>query len=650
MNLSSSKWLGLVPLILALAFHVNVLQNGYGWDDELIIGLLDGDLSPARILKSFIPNLDPSDESKDFHSYYRPVVGLSYRLDLLVWGRNPMGFHFSVWLAHGLNAALVFLLTRRLLLAGQARGPGEHKVRPPTFAPLIAASLFAVHPIHTEAVAWIAGRNDVFCTTFLLVSFLLYARFVRVGNIGFALFAIFFYLLALLTKEMAAFFFLLFPLYSYLARPPMRGPDSPWKIGDSLARRLAVGMGIPALLLGFYFWIRSTRLLTPIGRPVLSDYLSLSSARSAMAAVGLYLKQMLIPYPHAPFIAALPSSGWFLSFSAIASVMMGGGFILALRRRHLLFGIGLGWMILTLAPAVAVTVMDVARAAAAERYVYAPSIGLLMVAVGLVLEGKGALEKRAFPMRKAPAIAWIAVMVLIGLWGWESWQRNTVWRDPFTFWKAAVAAAPTAGFPHRVLGEEYIRRENFAEAESHLLRAVELEEKNRGPYDVEVALTLHYLAEFYFDHGRYRDVEPLYLRELEIWRTSRGEVHPSIATTLNNLADIRYLQGRADEAESLLRQALEVWRKVPGPKKAEIAQTLSNLAFVLSAQDKNPEAEKIYRQSIELREEDPGPDPPGLAATLRDYAKLLRKMERHDEAVRIEVRADRIGKKATQEH
>ena len=153
----------LIPFLLALTVNLNVLQNGLGWDDEIIVlGLA----KPESWTDLVLPSM--ASPSKANSSYYRPLVNLSYQLDFLIWGRSPFGFHLSVLLAHLLNTVLVYFFTLRLLKNGPTHrsaptnlgGPpesGPDELCPHIFVPLVAASLFAVHPVHVEAVAWIAG-------------------------------------------------------------------------------------------------------------------------------------------------------------------------------------------------------------------------------------------------------------------------------------------------------------------------------------------------------------------------------------------------------------------------------------------------------------------------------------------------------------
>jgi len=579
------RWSWLIPILLALAFNLNVLQNGFGWDDEWIIPHLK---SPDHLLDLFLPDKPPPNSPKSAYLHFRPLTTISYLLDHEFWGDRPFGFHLSVWLVHILNTALVYFLAGVLL---KTSDPAL------SFIPLLAASLFAVHPVHAEAVAWIAGRNDVFCTSFLLASLLFYLRFHRTGRrFSFTLSMLAFFF-ALLTKEVAVGLIVLFPLYEFLAAD--RGQPVLW-------RRLALRFAIPLAILVAYFWMRSSTLQFLPGGSSSPATFSPSILPDIVRAYGFYFHLMLFPYPHNPFITGLPASNLFLFSSAFTLVLLMAGLVLAVVRRQTLLGMGLGWTVIFILPAAGVTAFHLAATPGAERYVYASSAGFLVVGAWLLLKGS---EKLALPsiinLHRVPLtpshLLVIAITTcIVGLWGWQSWHRNTAWRSPLTFWEAAVSAAPEAGFPHRLLGLQYVSAGRYSEAEEQFRQAIANFQKTLGPGHLAVADSLFNLANVYKDQGEYGEAEPLYLRVITIWKQLLGPDHPDVAIALHNLALIYQSQGRYSEAEPLFRQALEVSEK-----------TLN-------------------------------PDDPNLGVLLENYAHLLRSMRRDDEAIGLEARAWKI--------
>ena len=99
------------------------------------------------------------------HGSYRPLCVLSYKLNHLLGGYKPLGYHLVNVLLHCLATGLVVKLSRQLLPKG--------------WGPAVAGALFASHPIHTEAVAGIVGRADLAACNFYLLAFLAYCRHVQ---------------------------------------------------------------------------------------------------------------------------------------------------------------------------------------------------------------------------------------------------------------------------------------------------------------------------------------------------------------------------------------------------------------------------------------------------------------------------------------
>lgn len=98
------------------------------------------------------------------HGSYRPLCVLSYKLNHMIDGHNPMGYHLVNVLLHCLATSLVVRLARQLI--------------PTLWGAAVAGALFASHPIHTEAVAGVVGRADLAACNFYLLTFLAYSKHV----------------------------------------------------------------------------------------------------------------------------------------------------------------------------------------------------------------------------------------------------------------------------------------------------------------------------------------------------------------------------------------------------------------------------------------------------------------------------------------
>ena len=186
--------LAALPLLAALVY-LNSLGGDFVWDDRFLV------LNNPRVQSvRHLPDLLTSDyvyvaETNQAYGYFRPLSSLSMVADWAIWRADPRGFHLTNVLLHAAAALLAALLAARLGLDRAAAWA--------------VGALFAVHPIHTESVAWIAGRTDVLA--FLLAA----AAFaVHLGPAGRKQMArpgwwreptaVLLFALALLAKEMAA--------------------------------------------------------------------------------------------------------------------------------------------------------------------------------------------------------------------------------------------------------------------------------------------------------------------------------------------------------------------------------------------------------------------------------------------------------------
>ena len=190
--------------IVAFAVYANSLGNEFVFDDESVV---QGDQSITQL--SNIPKFFTAQEG--FHKvigrYYRPVVSTSYAIDYYLWGLNPSGFHLTNVLINLINSLLVFKFL--LLLFGRLSGKISEQNRGLSkkvfYLSLIGVLIFAVHPVHTEAVSWVSGRTDSLSFTFFITSFICYQLISKQSiHLFFYYFLMFFFfVLSLLAKEMA---------------------------------------------------------------------------------------------------------------------------------------------------------------------------------------------------------------------------------------------------------------------------------------------------------------------------------------------------------------------------------------------------------------------------------------------------------------
>ena len=151
----------------------------------------------------FTSNLFGFDADNPICNYYRPLVNVFLMLTYHIFGPHPWGFHLVNILFHTANSVLVFLLASSLHAEFPPSNRGGRLA--PFSAAFVCALLFATHPVHTEAVAWVAGLSDVSYTCFYLISLFLYIRSIRTSQslTGARTLSVYAFFLAMLCKEPA---------------------------------------------------------------------------------------------------------------------------------------------------------------------------------------------------------------------------------------------------------------------------------------------------------------------------------------------------------------------------------------------------------------------------------------------------------------
>lgn len=441
---SPTRWLApLAVALTAFAVYANSLGNGFVWDDpiilerQLVVFRTAGDvLLPPRDIPQFSPD------------YYRPLTIATYLVDHAVGGGSPFPFHLSVVLAHVAAALLVWALAAQLLASAPGAAAGA----------LVAGLLFAVHPIHTESVAWAAGRSDVLATLFLLAALVAHARapwtWARSALVGVAA------ALALGAKEIGVALVPLLVLYDLLV-PPRRRPVTEWVRGYA-------GVAVAALV---YVALRRAALGETIGtasgvEPVQRSLLEL------LAALGTYVRLLLWPWPLNAYIDVLPVTPLSLAAAGVFLAALAAATWQWWRTRGGVPLFALLWIALTLVPSLAI-LWKIPDAPLAERYCYLPSAGACLLAG--VLVARVAAQSRV----AARACAGGAAVVLVA-GAAATVARNPVWHDDLALWQDTAAKSITSGMAARSLGTAYQRAGRADEARGAFARALALRNDARG--------------------------------------------------------------------------------------------------------------------------------------------------------------------------
>jgi Tfp pilus assembly protein PilF len=519
-------------LLLAVVPYLNSLSGAFVYDDRLqIVGnpYVHSFRYLGRIFGSTVWTFEGA---QGVTNYYRPLMTFAYLLCYKLFGPIPFGFHLLNLTLHAAVVVLLFFVTRRLF--------GDRLLA------LVAAGLFALHPIHTEAVAWIAALPDLQLSVFFLLTFLFYLRLAPpelpdadAASTRWTFVAMLAaYILALLSKEQALVLPAIAAIYEHFYRPD-RAVTS---LRAKLQRYGGLWIAAAAYVAFRHFALGS--FAPSVARPALSWY---GVALTAITLIGTYLWKLIWPLHLSAFYVFhesqhLSDAGVLLGIVALLACL---NLFVWLWGRARPISFAFVWMGATLAPVLNARWLP--AAVFAERYLYLPSMGFCWL------------------------LGWLAVVV------WRAAPTEFAWRGRMRipFLRRAVPAALAA--LALLYGVRTIRRNRVWRSEEVLFRQTLAEEP-----DAQLIRTN--LGVIYWDSGNDAAAE----RE---WMASLGP-HAPYAPTLNNLGLLRARQKRYAEAIAFFEQAMTVRPSYMDPYK--------NRATVYAEMDRFDEADRGFRQAVTL--------------------------------------------------
>jgi Flp pilus assembly protein TadD len=370
---------------------------------------------------------------------YSPLVYLSYAIDYRLGAFDATVYHATNLALHLVNVALVGLVVRRLT---------GHAV-----TGILVAWLFGVHPLNVAAVTPLSVRSSLLYSVFYLAAYVAYLSYARRQERRWLAVTLACFALAGLSKSSAMVFPALLLLTDvYLGRRLTRG------IWLEKLPFVLMSMVFAALAVAFRSDLGATHDFSLIERVCLGLYSLAYYGFKLVVPVGL---SPLHPYP-ARVAGHLPLMVYAAPLAAIAAVSI--VWFWTSRRRLLAFG-GVFFLInIVLVLKVVPRGVDFF----ADRYVYPPSIGLLLVAVALGRAGTPAFQRGA-----------VVAFAAVALWfSAASYARTADWRDRLTFETGVLRQYADDPDAHAGLGIALAERGRLDEAVSHLSRAAALDPGN----------------------------------------------------------------------------------------------------------------------------------------------------------------------------
>jgi len=579
MSERSQTWiLAWMVLGLAIVAYANSVHGRFVWDDRMLILSDPAVRSLQNLGDAFRSDFFARAETPTPYGYYRPLTTASYALDRALWGLRPFGFHLTNVALHALASVLGFLFLLRL---GFSRG----------LAAVIAA-LFAVHPVHTENVAWIAGRTDLLTFVLGMGAILLHCvawPFVPRSDAssrskkrrskapphppasvhaGLEILALILFAMALFAKEMAV----VIPAWIFLLH--LLGRRDGW-------RRSTYAVIPYGLVFAVYLVVRFAIVHVPTPDPVPGAGF-IAALMTLPLTVLRYIGWLISPsspsaYVQNPYVQTLVDPRFWVALLGLG--LLGVGLI---RQAHKNSRVGLLAVMFAVS---LVPVLNFVRVASpadmgdtmAARFCYMPSLVFLALVAVLLSESKW--------FRHGWAGILVTVLIVVSLV--NTWRRNNDWHDEKTLFTKTVAHVPNAPLPWVRLGFAYLRSGELEEARRAIARASSLQ-PNSG-------LVLNARVNLLAFEGRVQDALPLQRRVVELAGRAR-------TVQLNNLAYLERMNGHLEKAQKILEQLIST-----GHASSDV---WFNLAEVQRARGKNDAALDAFSKA--------------LAGDPRNVAKLFR--------------------------
>lgn len=523
--------------ILAVFVYLNTLDHGFVMDDDCFL-----------VKNAFIQNRGISDIfSYEYltHTWEdldvkRPLMVASLIIDFSAWKLNPIGYHLTNLILHTANTVILLYMLNLIFRSSRV--------------PFLAALIFAVHPIHIQVVNAINFREDLLVTLFFLLSLSFFIKGCDLveDKLSF-LMSLIFYILALLSKEMA----LTLPIICWMylrTRKPIRLPR--WVFPGYFI--------ITAIFLLFLTFIKQYS-----AGMVIIQWSLLERFFGALVILGRYIWLNLFPigliadYDDMPFFLITTMNIVSASTVTVLVLWVFRGFIDKLDNKTLF----MGWFFVTLIP-----VMNIVPIfnPIAERYLYLPSVGFITV---FVMWWNGIIEKK----EKAASMAIIAFIILCSV---LTISGNRVWRDDYSLWVDTVKKAPGNSNAHYELGIFYARGKRFDKAYTEYIAALAV-----APDNLFFKATIHNsLGELYMKN--YKKAEAL-----EEFQTAL-KLSPLYYEAHINLGMLFDKDMQYDKALAEYEAALRI-----NPKSDRVYHMLGRLYAGMKQHDK---AYWAYQKALEL--------------------------------------------------
>lgn len=427
-----------IMVLAVLLAYSKIFGAGFmSWDD------IDYVFNTPDII-SFSPEHISNWWTEYYIGNYQPLPMASYALDFAIGGTQPFIYHLTNIIWHIADVILVYACMKRL--------------QDNVYIALFVALLFALHPVQTESVSWIAARNKVMNGFFFLLATYAYIGYVLEHNRRKLVWVYVFAIAAYLCKLTAVTLpFALLAVDIWLHR--------------SLQSKTAWLEKVPLVLLAIPIGIINLQAQADVA--FLNTHPEFNFGHTVVFAgyaYVQYLVNLLLPvklsvlYPYPTAIEAI-----HIIYTVLAAAIVALGVVAYRKQWYVLAG---GILFYTVNIAIVLQFVQFGEVLMADRYLYLACIGVWYPVVYYV--GR-LISQKQLQLSKAA----IAVMTVLCLcYSAATFSRNDIWLSELNFWKSVTNSFPESSVAQSSLGGVYMEEGNNPEALAHINNAISLDANN----------------------------------------------------------------------------------------------------------------------------------------------------------------------------
>jgi len=532
----------LILFAFAFLLYGNSVLNEFAFDDSIVVTKNELVKSGTKGIKGiFSSDLLTGMYGKQLKMYsggrYRPLSLAMFAIEYQFFGENPHVNHFLNVLFYALTGVLIYLILLRLF---------RHKRLPKSMRwsqqfwylgiPFITTLIYIAHPLHTEAVANVKGRDEIMSFLGALAALWFALKYLEKQQIKHIIFSSLSLFLGLLSKENAITFLAVIPLSIYFFS------DKPFKKSIPVL----VSLLLTALV---FLRIRSGVLgntETQIAETLMTNsFLEMNlSQRYATIFLTLtyYIKLLFVPHPLTfdYYAYHIPMVNWFDWRSVLGVLMYTGMGIFAVLKfkQKSIISYGIFFFLATFS--IVSNVFFSVGVFMSERFMYAPSLGFSLLFVFLLM---WVLSEFIKTHKTYKYLIYSLFGIILLLFSVKTITRNPVWKNSFTLFTTDVKTSKNSFKSNAAAGEKYIFLARKTKDETERYEAYQLAIKYFSKV-IEIfpdyIYVLNYLAEANFEWNQDIKKSVYYWRRILEVNPDYDDVYTNLERTFKAVKGVDY--------------------------------------------------------------------------------------------------------------